>query len=77
MNLKDLTESRDTVVPADRYNEEDDKTKMKAAHSRKVRLTLEQINKLRRMQEVRRVEEKKQEEFFKVIYGTPPEQAGL
>jgi hypothetical protein len=69
MFLKDIMEN--TEVPQNRYDAKDDKNAVKAKDTRKVRLTLEQINKLRRMQEVRSAEQKNQEEFFKTIYGVP------
>jgi hypothetical protein len=62
----------DSAVPNNRYDAQSDETVQRPNDTRKIRLTLLQINKLRRMQEVRNVEQKKQEEFFKVIYGTPP-----
>ena len=70
MLLQDLME--DSAVPNNRYDAQSDETVQRPDDTRKVRLTLLQINKLRRMQEVRNVEQKKQEEFFKIIYGTPP-----
>lgn len=70
MFLKDLMESSE--VPQNRYDAKEDNNVHKPTDTRKVWLTLEQINKLRRMQEVRRAEQKQQEEFFKTIYGAPP-----
>lgn len=75
MQLKDLFE--DSKVPNSRYNVEDDKTVVRAKNTRKVRLTLDQINKLRRMHEVRKLEQKKQNDFFKAIYGAPPAEPAL
>lgn len=75
MQLKDLFENSE--VPNNRYSVEDDKTAVKAKNTRKVRLTLEQINKLRRMHEVRKLEQKKQNDFFKTIYGAPPAEPTL
>lgn len=75
MQLKDLFE--DSKVPNSRYNVEDDKTVVRAKNTRKVRLTLDQINKLRRMHEVRKLEQKKQNDFFKTIYGAPPAEPAL
>lgn len=75
MFLRDLYE--DTEVPDNRYDAKADKTANKPRHTRKVRLTLEQINKLRRMNQVRKVEQAEQEKFFQVIYGTPPEQPSM
>lgn len=67
MFLQDLFEAQ--TVPSNRYEPRDDKTGAEENHSRKVRLTLEQINKLRRMNQVRNLEQSKQDEFFQVIYG--------
>lgn len=75
MQLNDLFEN--SQVPNSRYSAEDDRTVLRAKNSRKVRLTLEQINKLRRMHEVRKLEQSKQDEFFKTIYGAPPPQPGI
>ena len=74
MFLKDIMEN--TEVPQNRYDAKEDKNAVKPNDTRKVRLTLEQINKLRRMQEVRQAEQKQQEEFFKTIYGTPAQPPG-
>lgn len=71
MYLKDLMEDS-TPIPNNRYDAASDENVKRPNDTRKVRLTLQQINKLRRMQEVRKAEQKKQEEFFKTIYGTPP-----
>ena len=73
MKLNQLFEGIDEV-PSSHYDAADDKTLLKAENTRKIRLTLEQINKLRRMQEVRKVEQKKQNEFFQTIYNQPPPQ---
>ena len=73
MKLDQLFEGVDSV-PNDRYDASADKSQLKAENTRKVRLTLEQINKLRRMNEVRKVELKKQHKFFQTIYGQPPPQ---
>ena len=74
MILRDLFED---VVPQSRYDVKDDETMLKEKNTRKVRLTLFQINKMRRMNEVRKLEQQKQWDFFKTIYGTPPEQSGM
>ena len=74
MILKDLFED---VVPQSRYDASEDETMLKEKNTRKIRLTLFQINKMRRMNEVRKLEQQKQWDFFKTIYGTPPEQSGM
>jgi hypothetical protein len=75
MYLHDLYESQ--PVPKDRYDEKSDKTGAKPRHTRKIRLTLEQINKLRRMNSIRKLEQTDQDKFFKEIYGAKPEQPGM
>lgn len=75
MYLKDLFED---VIPQDRYNAKDDDTVLKEKNTRKIRLTLTQISRMRRMSEVRKVEQKKQWDFFKQIYGaSPAEPSGM
>lgn len=48
---------------------------MTKASSRKSRLTLKEINKLRQMKEIKAIETKKQQEFIALMYGQPAEQA--
>lgn len=75
MRLLDLMEDSQTI-PNNRYDAREDDAVKRPDDTRKVRLTLEQISKLRRMQEVRKLEQKKQQDFFKVIYGAPPAAPG-
>ena len=60
-----------------RYDASEDQQKRKYKDTRKSRLTLEHINKLRRIHEVRQLELKKQNEFLSTIYAPPPADAGM
>tara|TARA_B100000809_G_C14870213_1_gene435254 strand:- start:153 stop:404 length:252 start_codon:yes stop_codon:yes gene_type:complete len=51
-----------------RYDPNSDETVLKRSDTRKTRLTLEQINKIRRMQEMRVAEQIKDGEAYKIQY---------
>ena len=51
-----------------RYDPDSDETVLKRSDTRKTRLTLEQINKIRRMQELRVSEQLKDGESYKIQY---------
>ena len=54
------------------YEANDDKlVKQKPKDTRKVRLTLRHLNKLRKMQEIKKVDLLKRKEFFDKIYSRP------
>jgi len=73
MKLDQLFEDSYTV-PNSRYDPSEDKSEIKKENTRTTRITFNQINKLRRMREVRMLEQKKQHEFFQLIYNQPPPQ---
>lgn len=52
-----------------RYNAEDDKSTLELSDTRKSRLTLEQINKMRRIREAKKIEEYEKLKRVKVQYG--------
>jgi hypothetical protein len=55
------------------YNPEDDNTtKRKVGDTRKTKLTLKELNKLRKIREIVRAEELEHTKFVKVMYGAPP-----
>lgn len=56
------------------YDPQEDSTKMKMSDTRKTRLTLRHINKLRTMNELRSVEQQKKIERVQLQYGAKPEQ---
>lgn len=62
MDLNDLFEKN-------RYSVEDDKSTLIIGDTRKVKLTLEQINKLRRIKEAKKFEEYQKLQKVKAQYG--------
>jgi len=58
-----------------RYDNSEDKSVLKRSDTRKTRLTLRQINKLRMQSEAHEYERESELEFVKQMYGTPPEAA--
>lgn len=61
----------------DRYENQDDQMVMKAETTRRSRLTLKEINKLRQMKEIKTVETKMQNEFIASMYGAQPAEQGV
>ena len=59
-----------------RYDPSDDMTVLKKSDTRKTRLTLKQINKIRVMQELRASEKIDDEESYKIQYAPMPAEAG-
>jgi hypothetical protein len=68
------TESN-TNVNDNRYEASKDTSVLKKGDTRKMRLTLEQINTLRKQSEMHEAEEAKDLEFVKHMYGQPPAEA--
>lgn len=58
-----------------RYDNSEDKSVLKRSDTRKTRLTLRQINKLRMQSEAHEYERESELEFVKQMYGTPVESA--
>ena len=54
---------------------DDELVKQQPSDTRKVRLTLRHLNKLRKMQEIKKVDLLKRKEFFDKIYSRPMTQA--
>ena len=54
--------------------EQDQSAKFKKSDTRKQRLTLEQLNKLRKMIELKKAESTAHNKFVRVMYGAQPEQ---
>tara|TARA_B100001287_G_C22474489_1_gene431292 strand:+ start:154 stop:360 length:207 start_codon:yes stop_codon:yes gene_type:complete len=58
------------------YDASDDKySKVNIDDTRRPRLTLEHLNKLRKMREINAVEQAERQKFFKTIYAKPSENA--
>lgn len=60
-----------------RYNAKRDKSVVKKSDTRKVRLTLRQINQLRLQSESHEAEQQSELGFIKQMYGNPPESEDL
>ena len=69
MDLNDLFEKN-------RYSVEDDKSTLIIGDTRKVKLTLEQINKLRRIKEAKKIEEYEKLQKVKAQYGAQKDDSG-
>lgn len=58
------------------YNaEQDQSTKIKSTDTRKTRLTLKDIRRLRRYRDIKRQEKLEHDQFVKIMYGTAEEEA--
>ena len=58
-----------------RYDNAKDSSVIKKSDTRKIRLTLRQINQLRQQSEAHEFEEQSEQEFIRQMYGTPVEAA--
>lgn len=58
-----------------RYSNENDSSVLKHGDSRKVKLTLRQINQLRKQSEAHEFEEESEANFIRQMYGQPPAEA--
>lgn len=56
-----------------RYDNAKDSSVLKKSDTRKIRLTLRQINQLRQQSEAHEFEEESEKEFIRQMYGTPAE----
>ena len=72
MNLYELTEP----TPAGYYNEKDDNTVVKLRDLRKTKLTLKQLNRLRIMNDIRKLEHEKKIDAVQNQYKAPPQDTG-
>ncbi len=60
------------------YNPENDAWQRRNSDdTRKPKLTLEQLNKLRKVREIKKAEEIEHNKFVRVMYATPTQEAGL
>lgn len=60
-------------APEDYKSEEEDNSKLELKDTRKTRLTLSQINKIRRMNDLRTIEHEKERDRVTQQYGSPAE----
>lgn len=59
------------------YNPENDQyTKREIDDTRKSKLTLEQLNKLRKYRDIKKDEKEKHDKFVKTMYSAPPAEGG-
>ena len=59
------------------YDPEQDKLERRSVDdTRKSKLTLDQLNKLRRIRDIKMAEKKRHDEFVKIMYATPTEEPG-
>lgn len=59
------------------YSPEDDKlNKLSKEDTRKVRMTLEELGKLRKFRDLKKLEQETHKEFAKVMYAAPAQDAG-
>ncbi len=58
-----------------RYENSDDKSVLKKSDTRKIRLTLRQINQLRMQSEAHEYEKESELDFVRQMYGTPASEA--
>ncbi len=68
MNLLEIFEP----MPSGYYNEKDDNTVVKLHDLRKTKLTIKQLNRLRIMNDVRKLEHEKKIEAIQSQYKAPP-----
>jgi hypothetical protein len=62
---------KETIEPVEnnRYEPQDDQTPVQASDTRKTRLTLRQINRIRKASELHTEEEQKELQFVRQMYG--------
>ena len=73
-NITETTRETDTRIINENYFPEDDKAnQITMDDTRRPRLTLRHLNKLRKIQELKRLEQEAHAGFVKTMYGTPVE----
>ena len=76
MILRELfyfNKSQENMADDSRYDPESDDSVMNKKDTRKIRLTLKQINKLRRASESHAIEQARDVELINKMYATPPQ----
>lgn len=63
--------------PEEMHDAEQDSSKISFKDTRKTRLTLAQINRLRKMNDMRALEHAKEMAMVKQMYGAPPQEGAL
>jgi len=72
MNLFEILEP----TPAGYYDEKDDNSVIKLKDLRKTKLTLKQLNRLRIMNDIRKLEHEKKIDAVQIQYKAPPQEQG-
>lgn len=73
-NITESIEETYNRIINEHYAPEDDKmNQAKMGDTRRPRLTLRHLNKLRKIQELKRLENEAHDDFVKTMYGTPVE----
>lgn len=68
--------NKDIIV--ENYDMEDDEyMKAEMSDTRRVKLTLKHLNKLRKLKDARRIHDEERKGFVKQMYGTPAETGGM
>lgn len=76
-NITESTEETYKRLITENYFPEDDEAnKISMDDTRRPRLTLRHLNKLRKIQELKRLETEAHADFVKTMYGTPAEEGG-
>ena len=70
--FRQLSEAPHTDNVGTQYEEIDDQSKYEYDDSRRPRLTLTHLNKLKKMRKLKKLYLEKRYNFFKEIYGSPP-----
>jgi hypothetical protein len=63
---------KDTMTKDDRYDSSRDDSVIKKKDTRKIALTLKQINRLRKAGDLHEIETQKDNDFFSKMYAAPP-----
>lgn len=71
-----LEEQVEQILQENYFPEDDEHNKAEYDDTRRPRLTLRHLNKLRKIQELKKLEAEAHAEFVKKMYGTPPEEGG-
>jgi len=73
---KSLQEIAEEVLAESYFPEDDEGNQHEYDDTRRPKLTLRHLNKLRKIQELKKLEGEAHAEFVKQMYGTPPEEGG-
>ena len=75
MKINDILK-QPTILKEYYFPEDDEGNKAEYADTRRVRLTLKHLNKLRKIRELKKYETSEHKKFVSVMYGTPTDEEG-